>query len=73
MPSTFGIFKSHTIRSYGLGGDAAERFFAVAGAIDDEPGVGQRLADGGRQRGLILDDQHSRPCQRVEVGPLRRQ
>ena len=57
----------------GLGGDAAQRFFAVAGAIDDEPGIGQRLAHGGRQCRLVFDDQDSRPCERVEVGLLRRQ
>ena len=56
-----------------LGGDAAERLFAVAGAIDHEPGVDQRLCDRGRECRLIFNDQDSRPCQRVEVGLLRRQ
>ena len=31
---------------------------AVAGAIDDEAGVLQRLGDGGAERRLVFDDQH---------------
>ena len=51
---------------------AAERLFAVARAIDDEAGVRERLADGRRQRRLVLDDEHGRAGERCEVGLLRR-
>ena len=46
-------------------GDAGEAFLAVAGAVDLEARIGQRLLHGGGERGLVLHHQHARALEGV--------
>ena len=53
-------------------GHSRERLFAIPGPVHDETRIGQRVADGRRQRRLVFDDQHASARQLLQFLGRRR-